>query len=175
MTRTATTLVLFAALFAGALTFSPRASSATALPGPGGVIALHERLFEALDDLDLEALDKILDVDSPDGRRKTVLLFDDGGEDPITAWGHGGAREALTRWAAMTGSGTRIVRQQVDCPSGEMSYAVLEFERIQRFTDGSARLRRFRSTSLVRHAQGGWKLFHWHVSPAEDDGQLIKG
>lgn len=169
MHRTFYALVALAALLTGALTLSPQASSATPLPGPGGVIAMHEQLFKVLDKFDYEAAGKFLDGDEP------VLLLHDGGDKPITGWDRKTSGEAITKWAAGTGSGTRIVRQRVDCPSGELSYAVLEIERIQRFTDGTARLRRFLSTSLVRHSAGKWKLFHWHVSPAEDDGQLIKG
>lgn len=180
MQRLLTVLVPLVLLGAGTLLLAPRATSAPARtpvralasPGPGGVLELHRRLFAALEAHDREAALTVLDVDRK-ALPVSVVLFDGG--PPLTARTRDGAAEALIEWAARTGSGTRIVRQQVECPSTDLSYAVLELERVQTSKDGTRRLRRFHATSLVREVEGRWKLFHWHVSPAEDDGQLLKG
>lgn len=174
MNRTLTTLAALATLSVAALSLSPkRAVAQPALLGPGGIVEMHEELFAALDRFDLAAAQEVLDVDRKG--RPVVLMLDDGGDTPITSRTRDGAKKALQDWSTSTGLGTRIVSQQAECPSEGMSFAVLEFERIQQFTDGTRRLRRFRSTSLVRMTKGKWKLFHLHVSPAEDDNQLLKG
>jgi hypothetical protein len=181
MRRTLTGLL--ATLAAVALAFAGVGNSAPAAPrplGPGGVYDLHVKLFRALDAGDGAAVEKLL------GGKTRGLLIDasgkwsEGGDDlrmfllgpdgaPIETGEAADARKLLlaqdggadadARWT------TRILDGWMDCPSGEVSFATLTFERTGK-RDGRTVAQRYRSTSLVSYERGAWKLWHLHVSPA---------
>ena len=185
MTRLSIAIVV---LLAGLLTadrLTPSAAAATAPPlyGPGGVLAMHVRFFAALDEGDMKTVASIL-AESPAGL--TWSLDETGGE-----WGEPRGFQAFLvdhqdeprscdkksqalKWLQVWSQGTveaggrretRITDGWMDCPSGALSYAVLEFERSTTAGD-RVDVRRYRSTSLVSHTKAGWKLWHLHVSPA---------
>jgi hypothetical protein len=62
---------------------------------------------------------------------------------------------------------TTVKPLSTDCFSAELSYAVLEVERVHE-RGGQTWTETFVSTSLVTYADNGWKLTHWHLTPAGD-------
>lgn len=146
-------------------------------PGPGAVLAMHKALVAALDAGDAEKALTFLDeskeggwADGEDGgiARPSLMLIDPAGL-PVFADGAEEARALLAKVARAAKDGgpewsSRIVRSRSDCHSPDLSYATLEFERT-RGVKGGTQL--WRSTVLVRWVDGQWKLFHWHVSPAD--------
>jgi hypothetical protein len=146
-------------------------------PGPGAVLAMHNALVAALDAGDAEKALTFLDESKeggwPDGEnggieRPSLMLTDSTGL-PVFADGAEEARALLAKLARASRDGgpewrTKIVRSRSDCHSPELSYATLEFERT-RGVKGGTQL--WRSTVLARWVDGQWKLFHWHVSPAD--------
>jgi hypothetical protein len=147
----------------------PAAPAAPAPPGPGAVLAMHERLFAALDRGDAEAVAGALAPDETVGglERRAHVFLD--GPHPRAARGAAEARTVLAHWPKLWRSDraevtTTIVRHQTECASGDLSYGVLEVERA--YERGGARLvDRLHVTSLVAYRDGSWKLFHVHVSP----------
>lgn len=160
-------------------------SSLTPRPGPGAVLEMHKQLFAAIDAGDearaVTFLDPAKEGGWPDGEggglgRPTLMLTAADGM-PASANGAEEARALLAKIARASRDGgpewsTKIVTSRSDCHSSELSYATFEFERTRGVKGGT---QRWRSTSLVRHTEGGgWKLFHWHVSPADEaTAQLV--
>lgn len=143
--------------------------------GPGAVIDAHKKLFAALDAHRADDAIALVDTtgeagfsDGEDGgiARPSAVLVDDGGA-PVLASGAEAVKKAVRDLAKEDGLPawtTRIVRSRADCASAELSYAVLEIERTRGVKAGT---KRYRSTSLVRLVDGTWRLFHWHLSPAD--------
>ena len=160
-------LALTAALTA---TVTPLARPAPALPGPGAVIEMHSRLFRAIDAGDAERAASFVGPDA----KATLFLDRSGARVDVIA----GRREVVGRlsaWARESkglGFETRLEPVRADCPSGDLSYAVLEIER-RRETESGTEVERYVSTSLVQHRDGGWKLLHWHLSPADGPGEKM--
>jgi hypothetical protein len=149
------------------------APSAVPLRGPGAVIAMHEQLFRAMDALDIDKALSFLHEDMNMGEkersRPCTLFLVDGNGKPLTALGYQESRKLLADWIqALSSEGryeTKVTALGADCFSAELSYAVLEFERL-RTVNGKQTTQRYRSTSLVTY-DAGWKITHWHVSKAE--------
>ncbi len=173
MLRTLSMLVVASvAVLAGPAPVS--APAPAPVPGGGAVLAMHRELLGALDAGDVQAAQGFLSADSQpesaEGGRPCTLFLVGADGSPVSAVGNGESRALLARFLAeQTALGgkfeTRITRAWTDCPSAEVSWAVLEFERAHS-EDGAVRTRRYRSTSIVRH-DDGWKLTAWHVSPAD--------
>jgi len=145
-------------------TLAPDARSGPAAPaGPGAVVAMHVQLFAALDSGDAARAASFVVPD-----QEASLLLDRGGQ-PELVLGRARVAERLAEWARSSGGAgatTAVEVLRADCPSGALSYAVLEIER-SRETAAGGEVRRYVSPSLVQHRDGGWKLMHWHLSPAE--------
>jgi hypothetical protein len=165
---------LFLALAALPVLLSP-APAAPAAPGPGAVLVMHERLFRAMDAGDVSQALEFLHADiRPEDEHRprpctTILPTLEGGM--VSGASFDESRAALTGWIESSADAggqwsTRLVSGYDDCFSGELSYAVLEFERVHE-KDGARTATRYRSTSLVTY-DGGWKLTHWHVSRAPE-------
>jgi len=139
-------------------------------PGPGAVIAMHQKLFQAIDagnaERALEFLSADLNMQDEHRGRPCTLFLVDGSGAPVTSVGAEASRELLASWIAASEGRweTKLTSARDDCFSGELSYAVLEFERKRTDTKKPV-VRRYRSTSLVTYDEG-WKITHWHVSPA---------
>jgi hypothetical protein len=161
-----------------ALCLAPVAPSVTAAvspPGPGAVIAMHERFFQALDGANLEQALSFLHPDmnmNQDERARPCSLFVvDRTGAPRQANGFESSKKLLTDWLrTWTPAGakcaTRVTPIGADCFAAELSYAVLQLERNVTI-DGKTTTQRYVSTSLVTYAKDGWQLTHWHVSPAD--------
>lgn len=139
-------------------------------PGPGAVIGMHKVMFRAIDAGDVDAalafLHPDMHMDREYGKRPCTLFLVEDDDTPLSADGFAESKKLLASWIDSGASGweTRITGAHDDCLSGELSYAVLEFERT-RTTKLGSETRKYRSTSLVTY-DDGWKLTHWHVSPA---------
>jgi hypothetical protein len=173
---------ILAGLACSSLFLAPRASPPEAAPGaigPGGVIAMHESLFAALDRADAEGVKGRLGsisglgacVDSrgqwSDPPSFLVALIEPGAAAKTAADPAAGA-EALLEWArSETPLKTRILSGWSDCYSKDIGFAILEFER--RGADGE-RARRYQSTSFARSTDEGWKLYFWQVAAVASDG-----
>lgn len=186
--------LLLAGLILTADRLTPLAAAATAPPlyGPGGVLAMHQRFFTALDGGDVGTIGSIL-TGSPRGltwssddkedkraegderggwgepRGFQAFLYDHK-DQPRNCDKESRAVKWLSVWSQNTVEPggrwkTRITDAWMDCPSGDLGYAVLELERTYT-TEDRIEVRRYRSTSLVSYTPGGWKLWHLHVSPA---------
>jgi hypothetical protein len=152
-------------------------AAAPAAVGPGVVLDMHRRFFAALDAGDAEKALAFVDTSSEGGfadgedggiARPDVMWLDEHGL-PEHAHGLDAVRGLVARHAKASVDGgpawtTKIVKSRSDCYSAELSYAILEFERSRGVKGGT---RRYRSTSLVRHAGDQWKLLHFHVSAAD--------
>jgi hypothetical protein len=131
---------------------------------------MHRDLFAALDRGDADAAREFVASDRKGpGGLTTCFLVDRSGR-PLRSVDATSTRELLARLAgdakaAGTGFQTKITFESADCPSGDLSYAVLEFERT-RIVDEKPETRHYRGTSLVRMEGSKWKLTHWHVSEA---------
>lgn len=174
--------VLGTTLLAGVavLTTSAGPAGPAPLPGPGGVLDLHEELFRAMDEGDVDAIRGIL-ADSKRG----ATWKDGRWGDPrsFLAYGNLSSGEAFTADSkkqglrlladmgdAPEGPGgpwkTTITRCWADCPSPDISFAALQFERTRGVGD-EILTERYRSTSLVSHTERGWELWHIHISPLD--------
>jgi hypothetical protein len=143
--------------------------------GPGAVIHMHEELFRAIDAGDAEIaigfLHKDMDMDDKWRKRPCQIFFTDIQGKTVRAMNHSDSRKLMTRMtqrlAASEGSVKTTIRPlSSNCFSAKLSYAVLEIKRVYRHGKKSW-IERFVSTSLVTH-DNGWKLTHWHLSPAVD-------
>jgi hypothetical protein len=166
----------FAALCALALLLSPASPRVPVKPGaagPEGVIAMHQQLLAALDRGDGEAAAAFVGGDLKGRPGTTTLMIVDAAGTPVLADDAGSSGDLLRKLAAIAKGSknpwtSTITRElQVECYAPEISWAVLEIERA-REVDGKKEIRRFRSTALVRREGEAWKLFHWHLSPADD-------
>ena len=147
-----------------ALSFLAAARPAPAL-GPGAVLEMQKQLLAAIDRGDADAARAFVDADN----REVVFFGLDGGT-PVVAEDAAKAGDMLGKLArdAKSAGGTwttTIASWKADCPSAGLSYAVLELDRAH-VVDGKSSVQHLRSTSLVHYADGKWKLFHWHISPA---------
>ena len=183
---------LGAALFASASTLSPAPTSAatSGLAGPGGVIDAVQDYLKAVDQGDGDYLEQAFADVAPDGaygfdetnqklrqlKRRSGTFFDvTSSGRPITATS---AKEFIRMIAdEITGSSkagqrleTKIRSIRADCPSGDCSYAVVEFDRIYTADSGQSRVVPMRASALVRFGKGEphFKLFHWHASRTDD-------
>lgn len=150
-----------------------RATAAPAgpLPGPGGVIDMHRKLFDAIDRGDGQAA-----ASFASDRQDSVLFWFDEGGMPRSASGALVGMKVLAKLAADARAAggsfaTSITTSRADCPSGELSWCVLEFER-KHATEAGTAVRRYRSTSLVAMTRDGFRLVHLHVSPADAKVEL---
>jgi len=137
-------------------------ASRPALPGPGTVVEAHRSLFAALDRGDAQAAERHLT------RSKSGLALDRAGkfvESPgALFFVPGDARKPAQSLAErFKGGTTRILGGWSDCSSEEFSWAALELEHTP--AHGSAQ--RWNSTALVRHEDGGVRLYLWHLARAE--------
>ena len=160
-------------------TLTSRAPAAAPLVGPGGVIELHRQLFAAIDAGDADKAAALLDVsgsagfaDGEDGgiARPDLMWLDDHGL-PESARGAEAARALLTRHAKASQDGgpkwsTKILKSRADCYSADLSYAVIEFERSRGVKGGT---QRYFASALVRSVDGQWRVFHLHVSAADEE------
>ncbi len=137
------------------------ATAATA-PGGGAVLAVHAELLEALDRGDAQRAAALV----ASGELPTLFLVDQLGRSE-TRQGHDQVAAGIAAWARAAGGGwtTSVVPVRAECPSGELSFALLRIER-RRARGEVVEVERYLSTSLVRHEKDGWKLVHWHLSPA---------
>lgn len=176
--KTICTTLLTAGL-AGALLMSLAPSAPTALGsppvGPGGVIDAVQAFTHALQRGDVEQMrGAMIDHEAYQG----APGFHDIGLDGrvveadtmaefIRAWGAAAHRSGDVE---LEQDITRIVS---DCPSGDVAYAYVEFDR----TSPGAKGQRvpMRATALLKHVKGRpwFKIFHWNVSRA-DDGPGVK-
>ncbi len=148
------------------LAVAPGASS----PGPGAVLAMHAALLAALDQGDAARAGAFV----AGGDQPTLFLVDQLGR-PETRQGHDRVAAAISAWARAEGLGWKsaVTPVRADCPSGELSFAILRIER-SRPRGTEQELASYLSTSLVRHEKDGWKLLHWHLSPAEPAGGVVR-
>jgi hypothetical protein len=169
MLRALTSLLVLASALT--VTLAPGARSGPAVPpGPGAVISMHVQLFRAIDAGDAERAAAFV---GPDLEATLLLDRARAGEherelEPVLDRGRTAVAERLAEWARASkdlGYSTSIEAVRADCSSGELSYAVLEIER-SRATATGKEVERYLSTSLVHHRSGGWRLMHWHLSPA---------
>lgn len=166
---------LSALVLGGAAALAATGLSPAPTLGPGAVVAMHRQLFRAIDAGDVETalafLSDDLNMDAEYRRRPCTLFLNDRDGKPIESVGVDASRALLARWVEESKEGewkTEIRVGTDDCFSGELSYAVLDFQR-QRIDSKERSIERFRSTSLVTY-DGGWKITHWHVSPAPEPG-----
>ena len=174
------TFLALAAVAVALASAGPPKHPGSPAPGPGGVYSLHVQLFRAIDDGDGPAVEKLLGgrmrglrIDSEgrwseDGARLEMYVLGPDGT-PVETDDAATALKLLIAQDAVDGSRgrwtTRILEGWMDCPSAELSYATLAFERT-REVDGATVRKRYRSTSLVSYEDGAWRLWHFHVSPA---------
>ena len=136
--------------------------------GPGAILAMQKSLFAAIDRGDAEAAKAFVAHDRKGPGGMTTLFLIDRGGAPMRATGTDEAREVLAKLAAESKAAggsfeTKITGESAECPSSDVSYAALEFERVHT-VDGKASKRTYRGTLLVRWEDEAWKLTHWHVS-----------
>lgn len=166
-------LATFALAALGSLPFLPTsaaAPAAVAAPGPGGVIEAVRAFLAAVDKGDETALQELV-APGPDDR---ISLYDlDLQATPARARGR---TAFLAHAAALRGKGVSVRHEiadiQADCPSAEVSYATVDFDRVVSRGDDVKRVP-MRATVLVRFRskvpEGSkihFQLFHWHASPA---------
>ncbi len=161
------------ALLGSSVTLLPPARTAPP-PGPGTVIEAVRDWLAAIDRGDAEALAARL-APAPgdaftlddDGALASIedpqpALFDDAIAAMATA-GDGRAREPLR---------TEVRSIRAACPSGDLSFAVVELER--HYGRGAdAKRVALRATALLRWTDGGdaepgMRVFHWHAAPLGD-------
>jgi ketosteroid isomerase-like protein len=162
MGRTFTTLLALSGALVLAL--APAADSSAPPPGPGAVISMHIQLMRAIDGADADKAASFV------GPKTDTSMFFDRDERPEVIRGRAAVAERLSEWARESRIGnysTKVTPIASDCFSGDLSYAVLEIERSMKTTSGGSMVvERYVSTSLVQYREGGWKLMHWHLSPA---------
>lgn len=155
-----------------ALSFLAKASPAPAL-GPGAVLEMQKQFFAAIDRGDADAARAFVDVGNSD-----LVFFGLDGGTPVVADGSAKVGDMIGKLArdAKSGGGTwttTIASWKASCGSADASYAVLELDRAH-VVDGKSSVQHLRSTALVHYADGKWKLFHWHVSPAVETATVAK-
>ena len=163
-------LTLGAALTCTSL--SPLFSKAPAAPvGPGGVIHAVEAFTEALDTGDVAYLRSAMaDHEAYQGAPGFHdLAFDGKPVEADTVAGFADAWRASVERRGQIAVKHDIQRIVADCPSGNCSYAYIEFERLI----GAEQTQRvpMRATVLLRHTdtKPRFKIFHWNVSRADGE------
>lgn len=142
--------------------------------GPGEVIRMHTQLLDALDRGDAEKAASFVNAgvganDDEVWTQPSLYLVDERGL-PVSATTLESSRAVLGKLARASQDGgpqwsTRILRQQADCRADGIVGVVLELERSRGVKGG---VLHYRSTSLVRWTKDGFRLVHWHVSPADE-------
>ncbi len=151
----------------------------TAIPGPGAVVTAVKQLLAAQSAADAAALSKVLDVTGDHlygfdldaaGKPKEVtenatMTFYDVTADgkALAASSADGATQLL-----LAAAGTRTLRSiRANCHSAECSMATCEFDHTVG-TGDKATTTKMRATALLRYDDKlhGFRVFHWHASPA---------
>lgn len=162
----------------------PVAEPMTPAAGPGGVLDAVEAFLEAQDGGDAAALQKRLAQHAPGAR----FGYEAGGQPRMEEGpgsplfvdrGMGGellraaspaeyARLATLKISAIGKGGaqldTKIVSLRADCPSGNCSYAVVDFIRTYDRGDGEELAIPMQASALLQHTKDGFRIFHWHAS-----------
>ncbi len=154
------------------------------LPGPGGVYDAVVDLVDALDRGDTEYFEKAF-TKSRHGldfyHKKDGKLSTRESEGPFdfydVAWDGTpkSARslkelDAYAKTLDRKGEGrpkTNVTAVYADCPSGNCSYAVVEFDRVWGGENLKQRVVQMRATALVKHVGGKaphFRVFHWHAA-----------
>lgn len=170
----------FALVLAASPFVAPRApaAAAPAAPGGGAVLAMQQQFFAAIDAGDPTKAMQFLDLRDAGGWSEgenggialpSVMWLDPRGA-PEQAQGADAVRVLVAKHAKESDDGgprwtTKFIRSRSDCYSADLSYCVAEFERTRGVKGGT---QRYRATSLVRQVEGQWRLFHLHVSPADE-------
>lgn len=163
-------LLVLASLLAVVPALAALAASRPALPGPGGVVDAHVKLFAALDRGDADAAaayftrtEQGLELGADGTFRKSP-----GAQYFLPAVSEDPARELAARFA---GGRTKIVGGWSDCPSGALSWAALELEH----TPKGGEAQRWHSTGLVSHGDDGWRLWYLHLAPVGKAAGAVAG
>ncbi len=158
-------VALALALCTVALAFFASSTASHATPAPLGgtaILELNKHLFAAVDSGDEERVKSFFGSDS-----SPCFLVDVDGKPTRTDAANSAA--SFARWASDTkkegGFATDVSVVKYDCPSGEVSYAVMDLERKPLAKDGVPI--KLRATTLVRYEGNAWKLFHFHISRAD--------
>src|SRR5262245_7593124 len=138
--------------------------------GPGAILAMQRSLFAAIDRGDGEAAASFVATDRKGPGGMTSLFLVDRSGAAIRAVDEPSCRAALAKLAAESKAAggtfeTKITSESADCPASELSFAVIEFDRVHTL-EGKVERRKYRGTLLVRYDGAAWKVAHWHVSPA---------
>ena len=136
--------------------------------GPGAILAMQKSLFAAIDGGDAEAAQAFVAPDRKGPGGMTTMFMIDRSGAPVRATGAQEAKEVLAKLAAESKAAggtfeTKITGESAECPSSDVSYAALEFERVHT-VEGKVTKRAYRGTLLVRWEEPSWKVTHWHVS-----------
>jgi SnoaL-like domain len=136
--------------------------------GPGAILAMQKGLFAAIDRGDAAAAQAFVAPDRKGPGGMTSLFLVDRSGAAIRATDAQAAKELLAKLAAESKAAggsfeTKITGESAECPSSEVSYAAIEFERVHT-VDGKTTKRAYRGTLLVRWEEDAWKIAHWHVS-----------
>lgn len=157
-----------AAALALLLAPSRAASAPPTAVGPGGILQMHAQLLAALDAGDGRAVAAHIG-----GGESTTLFLCEPDAEPVVAMDRKNVCDELIRWAERSAKAgewsSRSVPVRVDCPTSDLSYAIMEIERRAK---GSKDVERYHSTALVEHRGGKFKIVHWHLSPARDAKSL---
>ena len=167
--------------------------TAAPVPGPGGVIDTMQDFITALDTGSARSLGAILDVQKspgfvvqPDASSKwgfkevkraysprfVDVTWDDQAfsvqdRKQFIHKVHSGITRSKQKASGMQ---TKIISLRAECPSADVSYAVIEFERSYTIEGKSRGSKRMIGTALLRHvrkAKDGdpdFRIFQWHAS-----------
>ena len=179
----------------------------TTPPGPGGVIDTVKDFITALDSGHTKTLAAVLDVQVR-GRDGMIVVPDQ--EKPWgfrqaqttpsprfvdVAWdGHTIAESDRKQFlhhvhsdiartkVAGRGMASKIISIRADCPSADVSYAIVEFERSYTVAGKSQGTQRFIATALLRHVEKkastsapDFRIFHLHATRVTPRPALKKG
>lgn len=154
-------------------------SHSAPVPGPGGVIDAVTDFLKAMDDRDREALGAAVATQAPGEHfgfgddtsrvRKlggSGLSFFDVAVDGHPFRAHD-REEFLDGIMGLVNTKlpmqTTILSMRADCPSGNTSFAIVEF--IRSYPGQKEReLAHMRATALLRHTDDGFEIYHWHAS-----------
>ncbi len=167
--RQITTLIVLALALAS---FSFANLTPLAPVGPASVIEMHQDLFRALDSGDADRATGFLHRDmfmNDKWRKRPCQLFITDTDGSVqSSLSYADSRKLMQDLARRFGPSSGCVKTTIRALSSEctepVSYAVLEIERKYRLGNKSW-TEKFISTSLITH-NSGWKLTHWHLSPA---------
>ena len=164
-------LLTLGAALAGTSLMSLTPSAPTVLVGPGGVIDAVEAFTKAIDAGDVAYLRSAMaDHTAHQGAPGFHdLAFDGKPVEADTVAAFADAWQTSVKRRGQTGVKHDIKRIVADCPSGNCSYAYVEFDRLI----GAEKTQRvpMRATVLLAHtdAKPWFKIFHWNVSRADGE------